>query len=91
MSKAGKDTTEQLSYEDARAQLAEIVATLEAGDTTLEQALDLWERGEQLAAACTRWLDGAQARLDRAEDDATTEDDATAEDDATTYAEEPSD
>lgn len=68
MSKAEKDSPEQLSYEDARAQLADIVATLEAGDSTLEQALDLWERGEQLAAACTRWLDGAQARLDRAED-----------------------
>ncbi|MFM7211985.1 MAG: exodeoxyribonuclease VII small subunit [Actinomycetota bacterium] len=68
MSKAEKGSPEQLSYEDARAQLADIVATLEAGDSTLEQALDLWERGEQLAAACTRWLDGAQARLDRAED-----------------------
>ncbi|MBM3688653.1 MAG: exodeoxyribonuclease VII small subunit [Actinobacteria bacterium] len=74
MSKAEKGSPEQLSYEDARAQLADIVATLEAGDSTLEQALDLWERGEQLAAACTRWLDGAQARLDRAEDAATAED-----------------
>jgi len=74
VSKAEKGSPEQLSYEDARAQLADIVATLEAGDSTLEQALDLWERGEQLAAACTRWLDGAQARLDRAEDAATAED-----------------
>ncbi len=62
---------EQLTYEEAREQLAEIVATLESGDTTLEEALDLWERGERLAAACTRWLDGAQQRLDAAEDAAT--------------------
>jgi len=58
---------EQLTYEEAREQLAEIVAALEAGDTTLEEALDLWERGERLAAACTSWLDGAQRRLDDAE------------------------
>lgn len=62
---------EQLTYEEAREQLAEIVATLESGDTTLEEALDLWERGERLAAACTRWLHGAQQRLDAAEDAAT--------------------
>lgn len=53
-----------LGYEEARQQLADTVAALEAGDTTLEEALALWERGEQLSRACTEWLDGAQARLD---------------------------
>lgn len=60
---------EQLTYEEARQQLTEIVTALESGDTTLEEALDLWERGERLAAACARWLDGAQQRLDDAETD----------------------
>ena len=32
--------------------------------TLLEQSLALWERGEELAAVCQRWLDGAQAKLD---------------------------
>ncbi len=59
---------EKVTYEQAREQLAEIVATLEAGDTTLEAALGLWERGEQLAAACVEWLDGAQQRIDAADD-----------------------
>jgi len=36
---------------------------LEAGGLTLEQSLQLWERGEQLAAICEEWLEGARARL----------------------------
>ena len=55
---------ERLSYEDARAQLVEVVQRLEAGGTTLEEALALWERGEQLATVCQEWLDGARARLE---------------------------
>jgi exodeoxyribonuclease VII small subunit len=54
---------ERLSYEDARAQLVEVVQRLEAGGTTLEDALALWERGEQLATICQEWLDGARVRL----------------------------
>ena len=57
---------EQLSYEQARAELAQVVERLEAGGTSLEESLALWERGEQLAAACQRSLDGARARLDAA-------------------------
>jgi exodeoxyribonuclease VII small subunit len=58
--------TEGLSYEAARDELAEVVRQLEQGGATLEQSLALWERGEQLAEICQRWLDGAQARLDAA-------------------------
>lgn len=56
----------QLSYEQARAELAGVVERLEAGGSTLEEALALWERGEQLADICQRWLDGARQRLDAA-------------------------
>jgi exodeoxyribonuclease VII small subunit len=56
----------ELSYELARAELAAVVERLEAGGSTLEESLALWERGEQLAAVCQRWLDGARARLDAA-------------------------
>jgi exodeoxyribonuclease VII small subunit len=52
-----------LSYEQAREELAGVVKRLEAGGLTLEQSLDLWERGEQLAAICSDWLEGARARL----------------------------
>ncbi|MGH3264964.1 MAG: exodeoxyribonuclease VII small subunit [Trebonia sp.] len=54
---------ETLSYEQARDELAGVVRRLETGGLTLEQSLDLWERGEKLAAICSEWLDGARARL----------------------------
>jgi exodeoxyribonuclease VII small subunit len=50
-------------YEQARDQLAELVKRLEAGGLTLEESLQLWERGEHLAQVCTEWLEGARARL----------------------------
>jgi exodeoxyribonuclease VII small subunit len=55
--------TTELTYEQARAELATVVERLEAGGTTLEESLALWERGEELADICQRWLDGARARL----------------------------
>ena len=60
---AGAAPKEALSYEQARDKLAAVVKRLEAGGLTLEQSLELWERGERLAAVCEEWLDGARARL----------------------------
>ena len=57
---------EALGYEQARDELIEVVRRLEAGGTSLEESLALWERGEKLATICQRWLDGARARLDAA-------------------------
>ncbi|GAA4567081.1 hypothetical protein GCM10023176_18500 [Micromonospora coerulea] len=57
---------ERLSYEQARAELAQVVERLETGGTSLEESLALWERGERLAEICQRWLDGARARIDAA-------------------------
>ena len=54
------------SYEAARDELVEVVRKLEAGGSTLEESLALWERGEQLATVCQQWLDGARARLESA-------------------------
>lgn len=54
------------SYEAARAELREIVTRLESGGQSLEESLALWERGEQLADVCQRWLDDAGSRLDAA-------------------------
>ena len=65
----GPDTTHEptLGYEDARAALAEVVAALESGDVTLEEALALWEQGEEYARICQAWLAGAQERLSQEE------------------------
>ena len=57
---------DSLSYEQARDELASVVKRLEAGGLTLEQSLELWERGEKLAAICAEWLEGARARLSTA-------------------------
>jgi exodeoxyribonuclease VII small subunit len=59
-------STPELSYEQARAELVTVVEKLESGGSTLEESLALWERGEELAGVCQRWLDGARARLDAA-------------------------
>ncbi len=58
--------SEALSYEQARDELASVVKRLEAGGLTLEQSLELWERGERLAAVCGQLLEGARARLSAA-------------------------
>ncbi|MCW7942018.1 exodeoxyribonuclease VII small subunit [Streptomyces hygroscopicus] len=59
-------TDEALGYEQARDELIEVVRRLEAGGTTLEESLALWERGETLAKVCRTWLEGARKRLDAA-------------------------
>ena len=59
-------TEKKLSYEAAREELAQVVSSLEAGSATLEESLKLWERGEELAAICQEWLDGAKKKLDAA-------------------------
>jgi exodeoxyribonuclease VII small subunit len=57
---------DDLSYEQARDELISVVQRLEAGGVPLEESIQLWERGEELARICQRWLDGARARLDSA-------------------------
>lgn len=66
MAEAKKTDVAELSFEQARDELARVVAELEQGASTLEQSLALWERGEALAARCEEWLLGAKARLDAA-------------------------
>ncbi len=66
--RADKDQTEALTYEAAREELIDTVRRLEAGGTSLEESLALWERGEALAKRCQEWLDGARRRLDEASD-----------------------
>ena len=65
-----KTTSEpQLTYKQARAELAQVVERLESGGGSLEESLALWERGEALAVICQTWLDGAWARFEAATKD----------------------
>ncbi|MET8520205.1 exodeoxyribonuclease VII small subunit [Nocardioides sp. NPDC004968] len=63
------DDDKNLSYEQAREELVEVVRKLEAGGITLEESLALWERGEKLATLCQEWLDGARKKIDAAVQD----------------------
>ena len=56
----------ELTYEAARDELAQVVASLESGGLTLDDSLTLWERGEELARICERFLEGARERVDAA-------------------------
>jgi exodeoxyribonuclease VII small subunit len=58
--------TDDLDYEQARDELAEVVAKLETGGLSLEDSLALWERGEALARLCDRHLAGARERIETA-------------------------
>ena len=52
------------TFEEARAELERIVAQLESGEVGLEDAISLWERGEELHRLCLAKLDTAQGRVD---------------------------
>jgi exodeoxyribonuclease VII small subunit len=52
-----------LTFEQAYAQLEEIVARLESGDLTLDESVALYERGQQLARLCGDKLDAADLRV----------------------------
>ncbi|HVE98263.1 MAG TPA: exodeoxyribonuclease VII small subunit [Mycobacteriales bacterium] len=64
------ESSDELSYEQARGELEDVVRRLESGGVPLEESLRLWERGEALAQTCQALLDGARARLDAARPDA---------------------
>ena len=51
------------TFEQARAELEQIVRKLEDGQTSLDESLRLWERGEQLHALCLARLDQAEQRV----------------------------
>jgi exodeoxyribonuclease VII small subunit len=54
---------ENLSFEEAFAELEEVVQQLEEGDLTLDQSMALFERGMTLATQCNAQLDAAELRV----------------------------
>lgn len=54
-----------LTFEQARDSLVEVVERLQTGTNSLQESLDLWERGERLAQRCEEFLAEARARVER--------------------------
>ena len=54
---------EDLTYEQALTELEAIVAKLEGGENPLDQAMQLYERGQALAAHCGRLLEAAELKV----------------------------
>jgi len=52
-----------LTFEQARDELTAVVERLQAGTDSLQEALDLWERGERLAQRCDEFLNQARERV----------------------------
>jgi exodeoxyribonuclease VII small subunit len=57
-------TTEAPTFETAQRELEEIVHRLESGQASLDEALALWERGEELYRICLGQLDAAQGKIE---------------------------
>ena len=65
--------TDQLTFEQAFAELEDIVSQLESGDLPLEDSVTLYERGQKLARLCGALLDSAELRGQQLADDGTLE------------------
>jgi exodeoxyribonuclease VII small subunit len=53
-----------MTYEEAEKELTQIVEQLERGDAGLDEALKLWERGEELYRFCAAHLEEAEGRIE---------------------------
>jgi exodeoxyribonuclease VII small subunit len=52
------------TFEEAQRELEKIVAQLESGRASLEDALALWERGDELYRYCLDRLDSAEGKIE---------------------------
>jgi exodeoxyribonuclease VII small subunit len=53
-----------MTYEEAEKELQQIVERLERGDAGLDEALKLWERGEELYRFCAAQLESAEGKIE---------------------------
>ncbi len=56
---------DDLSFEDALAQLEAIVSELERGQAPLERSIEIYERGAALKAHCQKRLEAAKLKVDK--------------------------
>ena len=57
-------STEELTFEAAQRELEEIVERLERGEASLDEAIALWQRGEELYRFCRGKLDAAEGEIE---------------------------
>ena len=57
-------TDQELTFEAAQRELDRIVERLERGEAALDEAVALWERGEELYRFCVGKLDAAHGRIE---------------------------
>jgi exodeoxyribonuclease VII small subunit len=69
-SKKTEKAVEELSYEEALAELESIVSTLEGEQGQLEEAIKLFERGQALASRCGVLLEAAELKVKQVAGDA---------------------
>jgi len=62
-SKKTEKAVEELTYEEALAELEEIVSALESEQNQLEESIKLFERGQALAARCSALLEAAELKV----------------------------
>jgi exodeoxyribonuclease VII small subunit len=53
-----------MSFEQLQAELEQIVGRLERGDVAVDEALQLWRRGEELLRLCRERLATAEGRVE---------------------------
>jgi len=56
--------TDEPTFEAAQKELEEIVRRLESGEAPLDEALRLWQRGEELYRFCRERLDSAEGKIE---------------------------
>jgi len=62
-SKKTEKPVQELAYEEALAELEEIVSALEEEQNQLDDAIKLFERGQALAARCGVLLEAAELKV----------------------------
>ena len=65
MTNQTEKSLENIPYEQALAELEQIVSALETSERPLEEALALYERGQALARYCSKLLDQAELRIEQ--------------------------
>jgi exodeoxyribonuclease VII small subunit len=59
------DKVDEMSFEEALAELETIVRTLEQGSAPLDQSIELYQRGDRLKRHCEARLKAAQMRIEQ--------------------------
>ena len=65
MAESSNDDVKAMSFEQALAELEQIVGTLEGGKAPLAESIAIYERGEALKSHCEALLKAAEARIEK--------------------------